>query len=264
MSKRLEKLFHKHLEEGEEILYIAHKHWFTIYQDILNLVVFGFLVPWFVWWFVENPLAMLVVWVLYMILVQKQTRRAIGGVVGALMILYLLPASIDANVVLFIVWVFYTVFMFVILFFDWYLDAWLLTNTSIIDVRWQGIFEQSVKRLDYKTVENVSYEIKGVVATLMGYGTIKIEQASGAIEISHITNPKRIEHLLNEFRETYASVSSLTEEAGLKDLLASMVKRHISESGFSLEIDDDEEAEEAEPPLPPAQQDTREFKDVKP
>ena len=202
------------------------------------------MVPLFLWWFIETPLAMLVAWVLYTIFGQRRIKRAIAGVVLALGLLYLLPTWLNANNILFGVWVLYTLVMLLFLFFDWYLDAWLLTNNSVIDVKWEGFFRRSVKRLDYKGIENVSYAVSGLLATIFGYGTVKIEQAGGVTEIHSIANPKKVEALITQYRDALADSGAQQDEAGIKDILANIVKRHLAEQALTIEIQDEPEGEE--------------------
>ncbi len=42
-------LFRQYLEADEEILFIAHKHWIELVRVCVKTAVFGFLIPWVVW-----------------------------------------------------------------------------------------------------------------------------------------------------------------------------------------------------------------------
>ncbi|QQS59203.1 hypothetical protein IPN35_06515 [Candidatus Peregrinibacteria bacterium] len=43
--------FRRHLENGEYVLFVAHKHWIEIFPKAIKTAVFGFLVPWTAWFF---------------------------------------------------------------------------------------------------------------------------------------------------------------------------------------------------------------------
>ena len=49
-------------------------------------------------------------------------------------------------------------------FFDYYLDAWIITDKGIIDVAWHGWFHRQSTRVLYSDIQGVSYEIQGVFA----------------------------------------------------------------------------------------------------
>lgn len=76
--------------------------------------------------------------------------------------LYLLAFSLGAL----IVWVKY------------YLDAWIITDQRIIDIEQHGLFRREVSEIPMEKIQNVTIEIPGFLATVMKFGTIKIQTAS--------------------------------------------------------------------------------------
>lgn len=71
--------------------------------------------------------------------------------------------------------------------FVWYYDAYILTNTKVIEVKQKGLFSQKVTELPYSAVENASYEISGPLATMLKIGDVKIHS-----NISHTINLETI------------------------------------------------------------------------
>jgi len=51
-------------------------------------------------------------------------------------------------------------------------------------------------------VDDVTYEVKGLFATLFGYGSVRvIVQGTGAdFEVRRVYHPARLHHLLNDLR----------------------------------------------------------------
>lgn len=55
-------LFRRHLDDEEDLIYVAHKHWSEIIASSVKTAVFGFLVPWTVWFFIPSVFWVAVAW----------------------------------------------------------------------------------------------------------------------------------------------------------------------------------------------------------
>lgn len=184
--------FRRHLESGEYILFVAHKHWIELFPIALKTAVFGFLIPWITWYFFPVLFWGAALWT-----------------------------------TLFWCWFLYH-------FADWYLDAWIATNASLIDVEWRGIFHHLSSRIPYSEVREVSWEIKGVLGTILGFGNASVSMTTGGkISLCNIANPKRVELRILQIRDQFLSGQRMTESEALKGLLANMVASHISEQQTS-------------------------------
>ena len=114
-------------------------------------------------------------------------------------------------------------------FADWYSDAWLLTNESIIDVHWDGFFKKSAQRIGYESIESVIYEIKGVKATLFNFGILTITNESGNIvEIENIQQPRKAEAKLNNVRNQLGEQAGKNNLETLKELLADVIEDKLN------------------------------------
>jgi len=114
-------------------------------------------------------------------------------------------------------------------FFDYYLDAWLITDEGIIDIAWHGWFHRQSTRTLYSDLQGVSYEIKGVLGTLLRFGTISIEKISTgtAISLEYVRNPRRIESLVVKSQEVYLHSRNMKDASQIKDLLAALVAEQM-------------------------------------
>lgn len=138
----------------------------------------------------------------------------------------------------FLVWLIYGFISFTKMIFNWYFDALLITNLSLVDVTWNGPFDRSSIRVEYHMIEGTSYHFKGVLQTLCNYGTIQISRSSGvvAIEQKDVINPAKVESVVLAYQEKYISSKNLEDVNSLKNLLSTMIKKH-TEDLKEIEVD---------------------------
>jgi hypothetical protein len=128
-------------------------------------------------------------------------------------------------------------------FFDYYLDAWLVTDQGVIDIAWHGWFHRESTRVLYSDIQGVGYEINGVLPTLLRYGTIEVEKVStgNAISLDYVYNPRSIEALILRNAETYLQAKNLKDAKQVEKLLSALVAQHVQLQGLPSSDDDDEE-----------------------
>lgn len=185
-------LFARHLEADEKLEYVVHKHWFEIFRPTFKVSLFGILPPlFFIVFFTGIDFSNPV---FYLILIWL--------VLGLLNIFY--------------IWM------------DWYYDAWLLTNQSIIDLEWKGLFERSSARIEYSAVDGVAYELSGFWGFLLGFGDIRIDKVSTqAVSLPNANSPRVAESWILRQQEKFLERKNLTDSNALKEILAEVVKDHI-------------------------------------
>jgi len=110
-------------------------------------------------------------------------------------------------------------------FFDYYLDAWIITNKGVIDLEWHGWFHRESARILYSDIEGVSYEIKGVVQTLLNIGDMTVEKVStgGSVTMPFVKNPRAIEMLILECLEAYLLKKNMKDAKTVQNILAEFV-----------------------------------------
>lgn len=183
--------YRRHLEEGEKIITVAHRHWlvlklkiwkassFCIFPSVICLIFFPAL--WMFW----------VVWL------------SVG-----------------------IVWYFFKAL-------EWYLDCLLITNLGVVDIERRGIFDNVAKRIDYNTIDGISYTIKGFLPTLFNYGDIVIDKMGSGVHINlaDAANPRKVEKMIMKYQEQFVEEKSFTDHEVLKDMLADMIAVHAKKYG---------------------------------
>jgi hypothetical protein len=95
-------------------------------------------------------------------------------------------------------------------FTKYFLNAWVLTNQRIVDIKQRGYFNREVSSLFLNRVQDVTTNVIGVLPSLLGLGDINVESA-GAVEkfIMHgIPLPEQMRDLILK----YVSIHPKTED----------------------------------------------------
>ncbi len=71
----------------------------------------------------------------------------------------------------------YTWLFLVYVYFDFILDAWVVTSERIINVEQKGLFSRASAEQEITRVQDVTAEVKGILPTIFGYGDVYIQTA---------------------------------------------------------------------------------------
>lgn len=83
-------------------------------------------------------------------------------------------------------------------FLDYYLDFWVITNDRMLNIEQDGTFSRTVSEVDLYKIQDSTSEVKGIFATLFGYGTLYIQTAAERerFELRQIPNPHQVRKLI--------------------------------------------------------------------
>lgn len=128
-------------------------------------------------------------------------------------------------------------------FFDYFLDAWILTDQGIIDIAWFGWFHRQSTRVLYSDLQGVSYEINGVWGTLFNFGTVSVEKIStgAVISLEFVKNPKQVELLTLKNMEGYLHKKNLKDSSQVQKLLATILAEQLNKKDMFPSDDEDDE-----------------------
>jgi len=114
-------------------------------------------------------------------------------------------------------------------FLDYYLDAWLLTDSGIIDVAWHGWFHRTSSRVLYSDIQGVSYEIDGVWGTLLRFGKVSVEKISTGNEIAleYVPYPRTVEARILQEMEEYMHRKNLKDAGAVQEILSDVIAREL-------------------------------------
>ena len=186
-------LFRRHLNKGEKLWYVGHKHVIEIALLVFKVSFLWLLIPWGLFALTLSTLIMFL--------------AIIISVIVYIRIMYIL--------------------------LDWYFDAVLITSESLMFVKWEGIFHHESSRIDYHSVESISIKQRGILGVVLGFGEISIERRDAPeISMKNIINPKRLELEIIKGKDTHGSQKMGENSDALKDVLSHLVSEHIKKHGW--------------------------------
>lgn len=116
-------------------------------------------------------------------------------------------------------------------------NALLITDQRVVDFDQKGFFHRAVSETAYGTIQDVTFEIKGVLQTFFHFGNIDIQTAGAQknLEIEDVANPERIQDMIMKVkRSSDASQRPGTEGLSADELvrLVNRIKDGIGEEAF--------------------------------
>jgi uncharacterized membrane protein YdbT with pleckstrin-like domain len=166
------------LEPGEEVVLEARKHWFIFLTELLPyaiLAILPFALPKILAF--APPLSPFLSYLNF---------STLGGhIVLAIWLLLVWTGAWNT-------------------FTRYFLNAWILTNQRIVDIKQRGYFSREVSSLFLSRVQDVTTEVSGVLPSLLGIGDITV-QSAGAVDEFHmqgIPHPERMRDVILRYVST--------------------------------------------------------------
>lgn len=60
---------------------------------------------------------------------------------------------------------------------DYYLDIWIITNQRIVNIEQKGMFSRKVSELNYSKIQDVTTEVHGFIPTVLNFGDVEVQTA---------------------------------------------------------------------------------------
>jgi hypothetical protein len=102
----------------------------------------------------------------------------------------------------------------VLLFFyhwiGWYFSIFIVTNQRLRQITQKGFFNRSVIDLGLSKIQNISYNIPGLSASLFGFGTLVVQTYVGDLYLDKIEHPEKIYNDLTEAIKANAGTAEAT------------------------------------------------------
>lgn len=83
----------------------------------------------------------------------------------------------------------------------WYFSIYIVTNERIRQISQKGFFKKSVVDLGLDKIQSISYGVPGIMAGIMGYGTVLIQTSAGDLVLSQIAHPQKIYNKLQDLQK---------------------------------------------------------------
>ncbi len=95
----------------------------------------------------------------------------------------------------------------------WYYSVFIITDQRFIQITQRGLFHRSVVDLGLSKIQSTNYEVRGIQATLLSFGTIVIQTYMGDMVIHEVHHPARvIKKMSNILREQGIIAEDMTED----------------------------------------------------
>ncbi len=78
----------------------------------------------------------------------------------------------------------------------WYFSLYIISSERLIQIIQKGFFNRKVVDISHNKIQSVNYEIKGLQATMFGYGTITVQTYVGDLLLNYIHKPERVHQLM--------------------------------------------------------------------
>lgn len=146
------------LKEGEHILFEIRRHWFVLARESVILVLLT-LVP----------------------IVALGLFNSFDLPDEAFLLVLTLSMGWWA-----IVWA-----IFFVIWTNYYLDVWIVTDQRIIDIEQFSLFSRDISEFRLDRVQDLTVEVKGVIPTLLGFGNVHVQTAGmhHQFHISDVPDP---------------------------------------------------------------------------
>lgn len=140
---------------GESIVAIIRKHWLSYALRVLILLLVA-----------AAPLALAA-------LIPEEIRTEVLALPSASVVL-----SFLYTLWLLVLWTFAF-----ILWTNYYLDIWIVSDARIIDVNQRTLFNRDITTLRLEKIQDVSVDVSGFLATVFGFGKLTIHTAGDSQDI---------------------------------------------------------------------------------
>ncbi|MEX0910054.1 MAG: PH domain-containing protein [Candidatus Paceibacterota bacterium] len=143
------------LHANEEIRLVVRKHWFVLAEKIAFLFLMLFL-----------PL-------LLFFAVRFVVGYAGEEVAGNLSRMF------DGGLMFFLslLWLFFIWIWGFVMWTDYYLDIWVVTNKRVFDIEQRGFFQREVSIFRMDRVQDITTNVRGIIQTFFNFGEIHVQTA---------------------------------------------------------------------------------------
>lgn len=78
-------------------------------------------------------------------------------------------------------------------FISWWFSIFIVTDQRFIQITQKGLFHRSVADVGLEHIQSVNYEVAGLQATMLGFGTMKVQTYIGDVLIHELHHPAKIQ-----------------------------------------------------------------------
>lgn len=146
--KNFKKFHFEGQKSEEEIILVVHRHWFNILEQMF---------------FIFGLLLLLIGGFLYF--------PSLFPVLGSPLFNSLFVFA--ENIFAMFIWI-----IFFLIWVDYYLDVWIITNLRVVNIEQKGLFSRTVSELELSRIQDVTTEVLGIIPTFLNYGDVFVQTAA--------------------------------------------------------------------------------------
>lgn len=112
---------------------------------------------------------------------------------------------------------------------DWFHDVIVVTDSTLLSVKWEGIWHRTARRLEFHVVEGATTEFRGPLQLLLNYGKLVILSVGGnnTLTLVDTYRPKKAEMKVLDYRNQYMEKEQYKDSEQLKNLVTAMIRNHV-------------------------------------
>src|SRR4030042_2019978 len=148
------------LKSDEKIIMTLRRHWFVLMMVVLKLVPL-FLLPLIIGPFISP----------YFVIGEPLMQKSFWLITS-------------------LWWLFVWAGM-AILWVNYYLDYWVVTNQRVISTYQTGLFRREVSELSFSRIQDLTVTVKGLLKTFINYGNLEIRTA-GTFDVNQQDNATNV------------------------------------------------------------------------
>lgn len=175
------------LQNNEQIIYKIRKHWLVFALEVAS---FGLLA-------VLPIIALILIY-----------RVGVMPTMGSLT-----QQGLSFTIFFYSVWLIIITHLIALIWTDYYLDVWLVTNQRVIDVEQLGLFHRRIASFRLDLIQDIKILVPGFLATFLKYGNIHIQTAGDFREFSikNVADPYKLKEIIErEHHRARAELQQVT------------------------------------------------------
>lgn len=105
--------------------------------------------------------------------------------------------------------------MMAIVWINYYLDLWVITNQRVVSAYQKGLFRREVSELSFSRIQDSTVDVGGIIKTFINYGDLEVRTA-GTFESAQETNvfimqdipkPYHVQNILSKIHQDFVKTN---------------------------------------------------------
>ena len=115
------------------------------------------------------------------------------------------PPYLNFTIFASIIWILFLWLYTFIIWADYYLDVWIITNERLLDIEQKGLFHRIISELRLSKIQDITSEVPGFIPTFFHFGNISIQTAAEQerFRLDQIPHPIRARRTIIKIQKEY-------------------------------------------------------------